>query len=89
MASPLVWKVFKGKQLVGATRYAEEAAALVSLQSDGIVRADGRIVWREGYSAGRDGHAGVSYDDAAKVMVMRRANHAQQRYERLTRNTEV
>jgi len=70
MSSPLVWKVHNGTEQIGSTRYAEDAAALVSLAGEGArVLADGCIVWREGREAQP---AGESYDYAADVMHQRR-----------------
>lgn len=51
---------------IGATKYAEDAAVLVSAQGEGAtVRCHGsRVVWTEG----ADGSAGESYDAAATTM---------------------
>jgi hypothetical protein len=92
MASPLVWKVYNERgELVGATRYAEEAAAVLACNGDGAkVKRNGRVVYKQGAGRDCDGRAFGEYDKAATRMVERwRANHAQQRYDRLTRNMEV
>jgi hypothetical protein len=69
----LVWKVYKGTELVASTKYAEEAAAVVSLSGDGgTVKRDGRVVWREGKE---QMSAGDSYDFATEVMHNRVRDH--------------
>ncbi len=83
MASPLVWKVFDGtgRTMVASTMYAEDAALVVANTLNGIVKVDGRVVWREG----KEEHfAGTSYDYAAGVMTKRRREHHAERYARLT-----
>ena len=81
MSSPLVWKVYSPTEQVGAVRYAEEAAALVSLYGDGgQVKVDGRIVWREGRESQT---AGESFDFAAGVMHGRRRENAEAHYQRV------
>lgn len=65
----LIWKIYRGRELVAATHYAEDAAAVVSNTADGRVKADGRIVWREGHE---EKSAGESYDWAANTMNNRR-----------------
>jgi len=69
MASNLVWKVYSGRELVAATMYAEDAALVVGNTAEGRVKADGRIVWREG----RETIPACDYvDRAAAVMTDRR-----------------
>lgn len=53
-------------EFIAATKYAEEAAHLVSFEGIGAVvkNRPGRILWTEGI----DGEAGESYDHAAEVM---------------------
>lgn len=68
MASPLVFKIYNPTDgMYAATRYAEDAAAMVSVAGEGgYVRYGSIKVWREG--AGFDGFAGESYDAAASLM---------------------
>jgi len=71
MASPLIWKVYHGAELFGATRHAEDAAAMVALGGS-TVKHEGRVVWREGRE---QFSAGESYDRAAGVMHARARQH--------------
>jgi hypothetical protein len=84
MSSPLVWKVYtstrEAAEMVGAVKYAEDAAALAAVTAEAFVKVDGRIVWREG-SEGQS--AGDSYDWAAEVMRSRRAAHHREHTDRL------
>jgi hypothetical protein len=61
MASPLVWKVYNERgELVGATRYAEEAAAVLACNGDGAkVKRNGRVVYKQGAGRDCDGRAFV------------------------------
>jgi len=76
MASPLVWKVYNANEHVASLKYAEDAALVVANTEHGVVRVDGRVVWRETL----DGPAGNSYDQAAQVMAARRRQNHAQRY---------
>ena len=82
MASALVWKVYRGRELVASTRYAEEAAAIVALTGTGVVKRDGRTVWYEGREAQP---AGESYDYATAVMHQRVRDHNREHWERYAR----
>lgn len=65
MASAPLWKVYRNKRYVAATKYAEDAACLVS-SFGGEVRYNHKyLVWTEGAEAFP---AGESYDRAADVM---------------------
>jgi hypothetical protein len=69
MAGSPKFKVYRGKEYIGSLKYAEDAAALVALNSDGIVKYDHRdVVWNEGHE---EFPAGESYDRAADVMYER------------------
>jgi len=70
MASPLIWKVYNGEgEHIANTMYAEDAAIIVGNTSDGKVRVDGRIVWREG----KEERPACDFVDwAADVMLTRR-----------------
>ena len=84
MASPLVFKVYQpldsgGYQMFAATRYAEDAAGMVSAAGDGSYVRWGSIrVWREGLR--NDGQAGDSYDAAAGMMLHRIREYHVQKY---------
>lgn len=80
MASQLVWKIFSGRTLIATTMYAEDAAALVGLTPAGLVKVDGRIVWREGQESQP---AGESYDATAGLMMHRRRKHHAERSARV------
>ena len=74
MASPLVWKVYVPSlggrwEYFAATRYPKDAASVVANTVEGVVKVDGRIVWREGNeeTTGSD-----SVDRAAQIMHQRR-----------------
>jgi hypothetical protein len=82
VASQLVWKVFSGRELVASTMYAEDAALVVANTAQGIVKVDGRIVWREGRESIA---ASESYDQAAGLMIDRRRQHHAERYARTAR----
>ena len=71
MSSPLQFKVYSGTHMVGALRYAEDAAALASNTLSGKVMWKGRIVWREGRE---EFPAGESFDRTAGVINERVAN---------------
>jgi len=80
--SPLAYKVYRGGKLVAATRWAEEAAAILALGNGGLVKVDGRLVYRQGV----DGDAGDSFDAAAGIMLDRRREHELERQARLLHN---
>jgi len=76
MASALVWKVYKGKELLASTKYAEEAAAVVALAGEGgTIKREGAVMWRE-Y---KDGYAANSYDEVAQTMAVRWAERNQRK----------
>lgn len=66
------WKVYrygKNGEYVAATKYAEDAAALVALMTDGVVKYDHKfVVWTEGAETIS---AAESYDQAAAIMLKR------------------
>ena len=69
MAGSPQWKVYRDGEYVAACKYAEDAAAMVSVSGGVVKHGHSLIVWREGsekYSAGE------SYDGAARVMEQRR-----------------
>lgn len=47
MASPLIYKLYDGKRLIASFRHAEEAAVIIALRGKGVIKWEGRIVWRE------------------------------------------
>lgn len=59
------FKVYRNKEYIAACRYAEDAAALVSLAGGEIRWGHSAVVWREGSEAFS---AGQSYDGAANIM---------------------
>ena len=74
----LIWTVYQRNlrtekmELVGACKYAEDAAVLASNTSDSVIKANGRIVWHE---AKEEGSYWDSFDAAANVMVKRMNQH--------------
>lgn len=86
MSDRKVWKVYRDADgpMVAACAYAEDAAAVVGM-SQGVVRVDGRIVFRQSSEVGNpadDVDAADSWDGAAKLMHERRATNAFAAYER-------
>jgi hypothetical protein len=80
LSSPLVWKVYNSGEHVASLRFAEDAAMVVGNTGEGIVKVDGRIVWREG----REEMPACDYvDAAADVMIRRRRDNYAQHYARL------
>jgi hypothetical protein len=78
MASALVWKVYgTAGEHVASLRYAEDAALIVGNTPDGVVKVDGRIVWREGHEQVT---ACDNVDLAADWMGRRRRVHYAQHY---------
>lgn len=65
MAGSPQWKVYRGKKYIAACKYAEDAAALVSLGGGVVKWGHGAVVWTEGAEAFS---AGESYDGAARLM---------------------
>ena len=66
MAATPSWKVYRGKEYIGSTRYAEDAAKLVSGLLNATVRyGHTLVVWTEGHEKHL---AGESYDKAARTM---------------------
>lgn len=60
------FKIYRGKEYIGCTKYAEDAAALVALGGDCLIKYDHRtVVWKEG---AEPFSAGESYDRAADWM---------------------
>jgi hypothetical protein len=69
----LDFKVYRDGELVAACRYAEEAAGIIAVSNSGVIKVNGRIVWREGEE---DQAAWESYDYVAEVIARRvRAHH--------------
>jgi endonuclease YncB( thermonuclease family) len=69
MAAAPQWKVYRGGEYVAACKYAEDAAAMVSVAGGLVKHGHSLIVWREGQE---QFSAGDSYDGAAKIMEQRR-----------------
>lgn len=69
MASAPEWKVYRNGAYVAACKFAEDAAALVSLSGGIVKHGHSLIVWREG---AEEFSAGESYDGAARIMEKRR-----------------
>ena len=66
MAQSPKYKVYRNKEYIGCCKYAEDAAALVSLTPEGQVRwGHSLVVWREGQE---EFPAGESYDMAARTI---------------------
>jgi len=73
MASAPQWKIFNpAGEYVAATKFAEDAAAVVGLYGDGaqirLGHAKRYTVWTDGV----DGSAGDSYDACAEVLIRRK-----------------
>ena len=68
MAASPEWKVYRNKEYIGCCRYADDAAALVSLGGGVIKHGHSMIVWTEGAEGFS---AGESYDGAARIMEAR------------------
>ena len=74
----LIWKVYhrnirtEKMELIGACKYAEDAAVLASNTSDSLIKANGRIVWHE---AKEEGSYWDSFDETGTVMVRRMNQH--------------
>jgi hypothetical protein len=77
----LTWKVYQSGEYVAACKYATDAAALAGMTSEGVVKHDGRIVWRDGQediNLGNGHHtdtAADSWDGAAEIMLQRTRQH--------------
>lgn len=74
-----VFKVYRhgSSRMTAATEHAEDAAALVGM-SGGVVKAYGRIVFRQGHEVGNEldeVDAADSWDEAAAVMYRRVRAH--------------
>ena len=73
----LTWKVYQRNlrtekmELVGACKYAEDAAVLASNTRDSLIKANGRIVWREG----KEAFSAYSFDAAADIIIKRKNQH--------------
>lgn len=80
MAASPQWKVYRGKEYVAACKYAEDAAAMVSLAGGTVKHGHGLLVWTEG---SEEFSAGDSYDRAAQIMERRRYEHYRAAYERV------
>jgi len=91
MAQSPQFKVYRNGEYVAACKYAEDAAAMVSLTPSGEIKYGHRlVVWREG---SEEFSAGNSYDGAAAVMFERiqkenirgllRAGHTPEQIEKL------
>ena len=75
----LNWKCFDRGDLIASTHSPVTAAAVAGMTGDGVVKFNGRIVWREGKE---NLEAADSWDGAAEIMFKRVRAH---RLERLNR----
>jgi|3_EtaG_2_1085321.scaffolds.fasta_scaffold203715_2 hypothetical protein len=82
MAGSPRYKVFHFGNYVAACGSGEIAAAVASMTSEGVVKVDGRIVWREGKE---DFSGGESYDGAGDIMRERNRQHRAERLDRRVR----
>lgn len=75
MAGSPKFKVYRSGEYIGCTKYAEDAAALVSVAGGTVKYGHSVTIWREGSEAFS---AGESYDRAAEWMNyrVRKANEA-------------
>ena len=65
MAQSPQYKVYRGKEYIAACKYAEDAAAMVSLAGGTVKYGHNLLVWKEG---AEQIQAGESYDGAARIM---------------------
>ena len=79
MAGSPRFKVFHFGNYVAACGDGVIAASVASMTSEGVVKVEGRIVWREGKE---DFPAGDSYDAAGDVMRERARQHHAERLAR-------
>jgi len=80
MAATPKFKIYRDGEYIGCTKFAEDAAALVGLYGNGIVKYEHSfIVWREGQE---EIEAGESYDRAAAIMNERLAARHRAHFER-------
>ena len=82
MAGAPRFKVFHFGNYVAACGSGEIAAAVASMTGEGVVKVEGRIVWREGKE---DFSGGDSYDAAGDIMRARYHQHHKERIERYRR----
>lgn len=71
MAAAPKWKVYRNGEYVAACKYAEDAAAMVSVAGGTVKLNHNKVVWVEGEE---DQSAGESYDEAAATMIARADN---------------
>lgn len=69
MASTPEWKVYRDGEYVAACKYAEDAAAFVSIAGSVVKHGHAHVVWTEG---AEEFLAANSYDGAARIMEARR-----------------
>lgn len=79
MAASPQWKIYREGEYVGCCKYAEDAAALVSVSGGVVKHGHSLIVWREGHE---EFSAGESYDRAAEIMQKRRYASYAEAYKR-------
>ena len=75
----LNWKCFERGEFIASTQSPVTAAAVAGMTGDGVVKFNGRIVWREGKEALI---AGDSWDGAAEIMLERARAHQLERLNR-------
>lgn len=69
----LPYKIYRDGKMVGQALYAEDAANMAGFRGEGgIIKINGRIVWREGKEVL---WAADSADGAAEIMHIRLAKH--------------
>lgn len=83
MSDKKEWKVYQGKEMVAATVFAEDAAALVGMGGERTVKFRGRIVFRGPIDEESGVDASDSWDGAAAVMWERAREHQAERLRRL------
>jgi hypothetical protein len=77
MAAAPRWKVYNAMgEYIGAAKYLETAAAMLSIESDGATIRDGHARRRTMYVVGKDGQPGESYDAVVQIVAARVQAHA-------------
>ena len=75
----LNWKCLDRGDLIASTHSPVTAAAIAGMTGNGVVKFDGRIVWREGKETLMGGD---SWDGAAEIMLDRVRAHRLERQNR-------
>lgn len=78
----LTWKIYLGRDLIGAVKTPEVAAELAGRYLDASVKHNGRVVWREG----KEEFTAHETPGAASITMRdRAATHNREAFEKVTR----